>query len=114
MVLFEAGRHPGANGIKFQDGLTSISVSGRRLMLQTTLQPDGLRPGPVEPALTRVLGDDFAFGASASLYIAAHAAQPEFATVVGPKEGAVEATACASDARPSTSMRATSQRMAVS
>jgi hypothetical protein len=71
-------------------------------MLRTTLQPDG-RPGPVEPAITGVLGDDFAFGTSGSLYIATHVAQTVVridaagnrATVAGPKEGAVGATACA-------------------
>jgi len=35
------------------------------------LQPDG-HPGPIETAATHVLADDFAFGASGSLYIATH------------------------------------------
>jgi sugar lactone lactonase YvrE len=98
----EEPNFPGANGIKFRDGSAWISVSGRWLMLRTTLEPDG-RPGLVEPALTSLLGDDFAFGASGSLYVATHVAQTVVridaaenrAMVVGPKEGAVGATACA-------------------
>jgi sugar lactone lactonase YvrE len=93
---------PGANGIKFRDGSAWISVSGRWLMLRTTLQPDG-RPGPVEPVFTSLLGDDFAPGASGSFYIATHVAQTVVridaagnrTTIAGPKEGAVGATACA-------------------
>ena len=93
---------PGANGIKIRDGWAWISVSGRRLILRTPLQPDG-RPGPIETAATHVLADDFAFGASGSLYIATHPEQTVFrldaagkrTTVAGPDEGAVGATACA-------------------
>jgi len=62
---------PGANGIKIRNGWAWISVSGRRLILRTPLQPDG-HPGPIETAATHVLADDFAFGASGSLYIATH------------------------------------------
>jgi len=54
-----------------------ISVSGRRLILRTPLQPDG-HPGPIETAATHVLADDFAFGASSSLYIATHPEQTVF------------------------------------
>ena len=68
---------PGANGIKIRDGWAWISVSGRRLILRTPLQPDG-RPGPIETAATHVLADDFAFGASGSLYIATHPQQTVF------------------------------------
>ncbi len=93
---------PGANGIKIRDGWAWISVSGRRLILRTPLQPDG-RPGPIETAATHVLADDFAFGASGSLYIATHPEQTVFrldaarnrTTVAGPEQGAVGATACA-------------------
>jgi sugar lactone lactonase YvrE len=66
------------------------------------LQPDG-HPGPIETAATHVLADDFAFGASGSLYIATHPEQTVFrldaagnrTTVAGPKQGAVGTTACA-------------------
>ena len=93
---------PGANGIKIRDGWAWVSVSGRRLILRTPLQPDG-RPGPIETAATHVLADDFAFGASGSLYIATHPEQTVFrldaagnrTTVAGPKQGAVGTTACA-------------------
>src|SRR5260370_28067290 len=68
---------PGANGIKIRDDWAWISVSGRRLILRTPLQPDG-RPGPIETAATHVLADDFAFGASGSLYIATHPEQTVF------------------------------------
>jgi len=93
---------PGANGIKIRDAWAWISVSGRRLILRTPLQPDG-HPGPIETAATHVLADDFAFGASGSLYIATHPEQTVFrldaagnrTTVAGPKQGAVGTTACA-------------------
>jgi len=66
------------------------------------LQPDG-RAGPIETAATHVLADDFALGASGSLYIATHPEQTVFrldaagnrTTVAGPEQGAVGATACA-------------------
>jgi sugar lactone lactonase YvrE len=66
------------------------------------LQSDG-HPGPIETAATHVLADDFAFGASGSLYIATHPEQTVFrlhaagsrTTVAGPKQGAVGTTACA-------------------
>ncbi len=66
------------------------------------MQPDG-RAGPIETAATHVLADDFAFGASGSLYIATHPEQTVFrldaarnrTTVAGPEQGAVGATACA-------------------
>jgi sugar lactone lactonase YvrE len=95
-------RFPGANGIKIRDGWAWISVSGRRLMLRTPLQPDG-RPGRIETAATHVFADDFAFGASGSLYIATHPEQTVVrldaagnrTTVAGPAQGAAGATACA-------------------
>jgi sugar lactone lactonase YvrE len=88
--------------MKIRDGWAWISVSGRRLILRTPLQPDG-RPGPIETAATHVLADDFAFGASGSLYIATHPEQTVFrldaagnrTIVAGPKQGAVGTTACA-------------------
>src|SRR6266849_646481 len=93
---------PGANGIKIWDGWAWISNSGRRLMLRTSLQPDG-RPGAIETTATHVLADDFAIGVSGSLYIATHPEQTVFrldaagnrTTIAGPREGAVGATACA-------------------
>jgi len=93
---------PGANGIKIRAGWVWISNSGRRLFLRTPLQPDG-RPGPIETAATDILGDDFAVGASGSLYIATHPAQTVVrldpagrrTTVAGPEEAAVGSTACA-------------------
>jgi sugar lactone lactonase YvrE len=93
---------PGANGIKIRNGWAWISVSGQRLILRAPLQPDG-RPGPLEMAATHVLADDFAFGASGSLYIATHPEQTVVrldavgtrTTVAGPNQGAVGTTACA-------------------
>src|SRR5260370_37472717 len=84
----------GDHGIKVRDGSAWISVSGRRLILRTPLQRDG-RPGPIETAATHVLADDFAFGASGSLYIATHPEQTVFrldaagnrTTVAGAREG---------------------------
>jgi sugar lactone lactonase YvrE len=98
---------PGANGIKLRGGWVWISVSGRRLLLRTPVQPDG-RPGPLETAATQVLADDLAFGASGALYIATHPEQTVVrldaagtrTTVAGPQQGAVGATACAFGCAP--------------
>jgi sugar lactone lactonase YvrE len=95
-------RFPGANGIKIRNGWAWISISGRGLILRTPLQPDG-RPGSIQTAATHVLGDDFAIGATGSLYIATHPEQTVVrldsagnrTTLAGPDEGAVGATACA-------------------
>jgi hypothetical protein len=70
--------------------------------VRTPLQPDGSL-GSIQTAATHVLGDDFAIGASASLYIATHPEQTVVrldpagnrVTIAGPNEGAVGATACA-------------------
>src|SRR6202140_45506 len=67
-------RFPGANGIKIRNGWAWVSVSGRRLIVRTPFQPDG-RPGSIQTAATHVLADDFAIGASGSLYIATHPEQ---------------------------------------
>jgi sugar lactone lactonase YvrE len=93
---------PGANGIKIRNGWAWISISGGRLILRTPLQPNG-RSGSIQTAATHVLCDDFAIGASGSLYIATHPEQTVVrldpagnrTTVAGPNEGAVGATACA-------------------
>jgi hypothetical protein len=94
--------YPGANGIKIIDGWAWISVSGRGLMVRTKLQPDGC-PGPLESVVRHILADDFAFGASGSLYITTHVEQTLVhldaarirTTIAGPEQGAVGTTACA-------------------
>lgn len=95
-------RYPGANGIKIKDGWAWITVSGRGLIVRTKLQPEG-HPGPLETSATHVLGDDFAFGTSGSLYITTHVEQTVVridedgtrSTIAGPEQGAVGSTACA-------------------
>jgi sugar lactone lactonase YvrE len=99
---------PGANGIKIRNGWAWISISGRGLIVRAPLQPDG-SPGSIQTAATQVLCDDFAIGASGSLYIATHPEQTVVrldsagnrTTVAGPNEGAVGATACAFGRAPS-------------
>jgi len=94
--------YPGANGIKIKDGWTWISVSGRGFMVRTKLQPDG-QPGPLETVERNISGDDFAFGASGSLYITTHVEQTVVhldkagvrTTIAGPEQGAAGTTACA-------------------
>jgi sugar lactone lactonase YvrE len=94
--------YPGSNGIKIRDGWAWISVSGRSLMVRVPIQSDG-SAGRVEIAATRLSADDFAFGASGSVYIATH---PEHtlvrlepsgvrSTLAGPDQGMVGSTACA-------------------
>jgi sugar lactone lactonase YvrE len=93
---------PGANGIKIRQGWAWISVSGRRLLVHTQIQPDG-SAGSVEIAARHLLADDFAFGISGSSYFTTH---PEHTLVrldpsgarttsAGREQGMVGSTACA-------------------
>ena len=93
---------PGANGIKIRGGLAYITVSARSLMVRLPILADG-SAGAVEPILRDVLGDDFAFGETGSLYITTHPAQTlvridpsgKRTTIAGPDQGMVGSTACA-------------------
>ena len=95
-------RVPGANGIKIKDRAALITVSARQLLLRVPFLGDGA-PGPVEVVAENLRGDDFAIGASGTLYMATHTAQTVVrldpsglrATLAGPNEGAAGATACA-------------------
>ena len=93
---------PGANGIKIRGGIAYITVSARSLMVRLPILADG-SAGAVEPSLRDVLGDDFAFGETGSLYITTHPAQTlvridpsgKRTTIAGPDQGMVGSTACA-------------------
>jgi hypothetical protein len=93
---------PGSNGIKIREDWAWITVSGRRLLVRVSIQPDG-SAGAIEIAAGRLLADDFAFGMSGSLYITTH---PEHTlarldpsgartTLAGREQGMVGSTACA-------------------
>jgi hypothetical protein len=79
-----------------------ISVTDRDLIVRVPVRGDGTA-GPLEVAAERLRGDDFAFAASAALYVATHpantalrlAADGTRTTVAGPRQGAVGSTACA-------------------
>jgi sugar lactone lactonase YvrE len=98
---------PGANGIKICDGAAYITVSARSLIVSAPILPDG-SAGQVAPVWGEVLGDDFAFGESGSLYVATHPAQTlvridpsgKRTTIAGPDQGMVGATACAFGTAP--------------
>jgi hypothetical protein len=85
---------PGANGIKIRDGAAYITVSARSLIVRAPILADG-SAGQVEPTWREILGDDFAFGESGSLYVATHPAQTlvridpsgERTTIAGPRSG---------------------------
>jgi sugar lactone lactonase YvrE len=93
---------PGANGIKIRQGEAWISVSARYLVVRVPILADG-SAGVVREGWPEVLGDDFAFGASGSLYVTTHPASTVFkidpsgerTTIAGPDQGVVGATACA-------------------
>jgi hypothetical protein len=93
---------PGANGIKVCDSAAYITVSARSLIVCAPILTDG-SAGQVEPVWREVLGDDFAFGESGSLYVTTHPAQTlvcidpsgKRTTIAGPDQGMVGATACA-------------------
>jgi sugar lactone lactonase YvrE len=93
---------PGANGIKIRQGEAWITVSARRLIVRVPILADG-SAGGVREGWPEVLGDDFAFGASGSLFVTTHPAQTVVridlsgarTTLAGPDQGVVGATACA-------------------
>jgi DNA-binding beta-propeller fold protein YncE len=93
---------PGANGIKIRGSTAYITVSARSLIVRAPILANG-SAGPVEPVWRDVLGDDFAFGDSGSLYITTHPAQTlvridssgKRTTIAGPDQGMVGSTACA-------------------
>jgi sugar lactone lactonase YvrE len=93
---------PGANGIKIRGGLAYITVSARSFIVRSPILADG-SAGAVEPILRDVLGDDFVFGESGSLYVTTHPAQTlvridpsgKRTTIAGPDQGMVGSTACA-------------------
>jgi sugar lactone lactonase YvrE len=95
-------RTPGANGIKVRGGFAYITVSARYLIVRAPIRVDG-SAGPVETVWRDIIGDDFAFGESGSLYVTTH---PQHSlvcidlsgkrkTIAGPDEGMVGSTACA-------------------
>jgi hypothetical protein len=98
---------PGANGIKIRNGAAYITVSARSLIVCAPILSDG-SAGQVEPVWREVLGDDFAFGESGSLYVTTHPAQTlvridrsgKRTTIAGPDQGMVGATACAFGTAP--------------
>jgi sugar lactone lactonase YvrE len=93
---------PGANGIKVRQGEAWITVSARYLIVRVPILADG-SAGGVREGWPEVLGDDFAFGESGSLYVTTHPAQTVVkidplgarTTIAGPDQGMVGATACA-------------------
>jgi sugar lactone lactonase YvrE len=99
---------PGANGIKFRGGIAYMTVSGQSLIVRAPLRADG-SAGPVETVWRDMLGDDFAFGESGSLYVTTHPMQSlvqidpagKRKTIAGPEEGMVGATGCAFGRAPS-------------
>jgi sugar lactone lactonase YvrE len=92
---------PGANGIKIRGGIAYITVSARYLIIRTPIQVDG-SAGSVETIWRDVIGDDFAFGESGSLYVTTHPAHSlvridpsgKRTTIAGPDQGMVGSTAC--------------------
>jgi sugar lactone lactonase YvrE len=93
---------PAANGIKIRGVVAYITVSARYLIVRAPILADG-SAGPVETVWRNVLGDDFAFGKSGSLYVTTHPEQTlvriepsgKRTTIAGPDQGMVGATACA-------------------
>jgi hypothetical protein len=77
------------------------------MIVRAPLRADG-SAGPVETVWREILGDDFAFGESGSLYVTTHPAQTlvridpsgKRTTIAGPDQGMVGATACAFGTAP--------------
>jgi sugar lactone lactonase YvrE len=100
--------YPAANGIKIHAGNAYITVSARYLIVRTPIRADG-SPGPVETIARDIIGDDFAFGESGSLYVTTHPAHTlvridptgKRTTIAGPDQGMVGSTACAFGSAPS-------------
>jgi sugar lactone lactonase YvrE len=65
---------PAANGIKVRRGTAYITVSARYLIVRVPIRSDG-SAGAVETVWRDILGDDFAFGESGSLYVTTHPVQ---------------------------------------
>ena len=103
----ESPRTPGANGIKIRGGIAYITVSARHLIVRAPIRAD-CSAGPIETVWRDILGDDFAFGESGSLYITTHPMQTlvridpsgKRTTIAGPGQGMVGSTACAFGAAP--------------
>lgn len=99
--------YPGANGIKIRGSVAYISVSARYEILSTPVRADG-SAGPLSVFATHILGDDIAFGASGALFVTTHPEQTVVridtsgarATIAGPDQGVVGATACAFGTAP--------------
>jgi sugar lactone lactonase YvrE len=97
-----ASRYPAANGIKVRGGFAYITVSARYLIVRAPIRADG-SAGPVETVWRNLIGDDFAFGESGSLYLTTHPAHSlvridpsgKRTTIAGPDQGMVGSTACA-------------------
>lgn len=93
---------PGANGVKLYAGHAYISVTDTNTLLRVVINVDGAA-GAVTELATDVRADDMAFDINGTLYIATHpansvlriAADGSRATIAGPAQGAVGATACA-------------------
>jgi hypothetical protein len=100
-------RFPVANGVKIRGGVAYITVSARYLIARAPIREDG-SAGPVETFCRDLIGDDFAFGESGSLYVTTHPAQSlvridtlgKRTTIAGPDQGMVGATACAFGTAP--------------
>lgn len=98
---------PGANGIKIRGGVAWITVSASYEIVQAPILPDG-SAGPLSVFCTELVADDFAFGASGSLYVTTHVSQTVVridasgarTTIAGPDQGVVGATACAFGTAP--------------
>jgi sugar lactone lactonase YvrE len=98
---------PGANGIKVRSDVAFITVSARYAIVRVPIQADG-SAGSVETVWRDVLGDDFAFGESGSLYVTTHPAQTlvridasgKRTTIAGPDQGMAGSTACAFGSGP--------------
>ena len=63
--------YPAANGIKVRGGFAYITVSARFLIVRVPIRSDG-SAGAVETVWRDIIGDDFAFDESGSLYVTTH------------------------------------------
>jgi sugar lactone lactonase YvrE len=94
--------YPAANGIKVRGGFAYITVSARFLIVRVPIRSDG-SAGAVETVWRDIIGDDFAFDKSGSLYVTTHPAHTlvridpsgKRTTIAGLDQGMVGSTACA-------------------
>jgi sugar lactone lactonase YvrE len=94
--------YPAANGIKVRGGFAYITVSARFSIVRVPIRSDG-SAGAVETVWRDIIGDDFAFGESGSLYVTTHPAHTlvridpsgKRTTITGLDQGMVGSTACA-------------------